>query len=784
MAPTPASASFPYFLRALVLVGVASGLTWMAAWPSSVSDRDVAARDFSALRATDSLAEALAAAGGPHPVGTAANARFRDEVVRILEEAGWSVERRRAVGCRGMRTCAEVENLVARLPGQGSGPAVVVATHTDSVPAAPGAGDDGIGVGVSLELARNLAADPPDGRPVWLLLDEGEEMGLLGAEAFVRETDPGAVGALVNLEARGTEGPVWLFEVSDGGGALVSAYGRSVPMPSTSSIAYAVYRRMPNDTDLTVFKGAGIPGLGLAIIDGGARYHTPMDDLDHLSRESVQRMGDTTLALVRELASSSLPLPRREAVFFDLGTRWTVRWPAAWTVPLALLAFVVVVVSGRRGGRFHAADSLLGLLFLVVALGAGAASGGALAAVLGRLGAFPFPFAPPLGRATWAAVALAGAAVLALGVAFVSRPGLDPVRAGARRTGLLAGLAVLGLALALLDPGAAYPWILAPLVGGLAELVRPDRREGLPGGTGMVFAGIVGAACLASLVRILPVGLGPVGLAGSGLLAAVVLAPVATLVPTGRRRWWPAAVFAVVALGLTVGAATMPPISVDEPQPLNLRTVVDADTGRSWAVVTTSGPLPGGVEEAGEWARNEIPGREDLWRSRSIPLGDDSVLEGPVVARRPAPEGRLRLAIRSPRAPWSVLISAPDMTRIRSVTWPGLPERVADPGVEGLRLQAVPPEGVEVELDGKLEGELIVVARELGLAGPGRDLADRRPVGFVPIGMGDTTEVHARFRLEDLRRADTESAEAGSEEAESEGADELAGFASSEPRSR
>jgi hypothetical protein len=77
--------------------------------------------------------------------------------------------------------------------------------HYDSSAAGPGAGDDGAGVATLLEVASILKGEPLR-RPVTFLFNEGEELGLVGARAFLQR-DPLAarVDSLINLEARGVK---------------------------------------------------------------------------------------------------------------------------------------------------------------------------------------------------------------------------------------------------------------------------------------------------------------------------------------------------------------------------------------------------------------------------------------------------------------------------------------------------------------------------------------------------------------------------------------------------
>ena len=53
-------------------------------------------------------------------------------------------------------------------------------------------------------------------------------------------------------------------------------------MPVTSSMFYEIYRTLPNDTDFTVFKRAGIPGVNFAYIENSQHYHRPQDNQANL----------------------------------------------------------------------------------------------------------------------------------------------------------------------------------------------------------------------------------------------------------------------------------------------------------------------------------------------------------------------------------------------------------------------------------------------------------------------------------------------------------------------
>ena len=114
----------------------------------------------SAYTAFDLLARILGDES-PHPTGSVANHRVRDELIQVLAEMGLAVDVQRQWSCstRASR-CAWVENLIAEIPGSETGPYLALMAHYDSVPVAPGAGDDGAGVVAVLETAKRLLNEP------------------------------------------------------------------------------------------------------------------------------------------------------------------------------------------------------------------------------------------------------------------------------------------------------------------------------------------------------------------------------------------------------------------------------------------------------------------------------------------------------------------------------------------------------------------------------------------------------------------------------------------------
>jgi hypothetical protein len=301
---------------------------------------------FSAAEAFDELKSRLAE-GVPHPVESPANRVVRDRIIQRFHAFGYYspvIQKARACSHRWGK-CANVENIVVLPPTPGD--IVLGVAHYDSVPAGPGASDDGEGVATMLECAR-LLRDTRTRNPIGFLITDGEEAGLLGAEAFV--ADPVLsrnVRAVVNVENRGTSGPSYLFETSVNNRDLVPLFNR-LDRPITTSVFYTVYTLLPNDTDVTVFKRAGKIAVNFAAIGSVKRYHSKSDDLVHVDLKTLQHHGDNALAMLRALGAADLQHFRKgNDVFFDILGFFVVYWPDFLTVWIALASLAVLIVLMR-----------------------------------------------------------------------------------------------------------------------------------------------------------------------------------------------------------------------------------------------------------------------------------------------------------------------------------------------------------------------------------------------------------------------------------------------------
>jgi hypothetical protein len=309
-------------------------------------------------------------ATAPHPVGSAEHNRVRDYLVSQLTTLGVTPEVQRTTGVTPRYEVAgTVENIVARLKGtSGSTDAVALVAHYDSVAAGPGAGDDGAGVAALLETLRALRAGSSLRNDIIFLFTDGEEDGLLGASAFVAENPTAKdVRVAVNFEARGNAGESQMFETSAGNGRLVQIYAQAAPHPSGSSLTYEIYKHMPNDTDMTVFKKAGAAGLNFAFIGHWEAYHTPLDNPQLLDRGSLQQQGENALSLARSLGNTDLTqLQDRDSVYFSVPGNFFAHYSSRFIWPLALVCGVVLfgMIFYANGAWQTSVLSILAGLFL------------------------------------------------------------------------------------------------------------------------------------------------------------------------------------------------------------------------------------------------------------------------------------------------------------------------------------------------------------------------------------------------------------------------------------
>lgn len=274
----------------------------------------------------------------PHSIyDVEAKGKVRDYLVGQLEKLGLETKlyEYEDVYVDRSDSYEDLQNIYAELKGK-SDSYIMLVTHYDSSKAKPeryaeqdgsvGAADAGYGLSTILETLRVITESNQElENGIKILFTDGEEYGLLGAKQAVLEPEIFKdVNYLINIEARGTEGPAVMFETSPNNSAIIDLYKAS-EHPFSYSITPEIYRLLPNGTDFTVFLEHNLPGINIAVLDGLEHYHTPNDNPENLNAASMQHYGDQVLPIVREFvynqkySNPEALQSQDDAIFFTLG---------------------------------------------------------------------------------------------------------------------------------------------------------------------------------------------------------------------------------------------------------------------------------------------------------------------------------------------------------------------------------------------------------------------------------------------------------------------------------
>lgn len=336
----------------LLLIALAFATKHQLSSVPVVSDQ-VPPTEFSGKRAHEELTQLLPNEQ-PHYVDSTANRDVEKRLVARLESFGYRPEIQDANICkdwsRGVSRCTRVRNIIVHIKGEMAGQGILLSAHYDSVPAGPGGSDAGAAVATLVEIARLLADEKQPRNSIVLLFNEGEEFGLFGARAFMKEHPLAKQLKLaLNIEARGSAGKSVMFETGEDSGWLVSEYAKGTTAPLSSSLFYEVYKYLPNDTDLTVFKEHGLQGLNFAHAELETHYHTPLDNLDNLQPGTIQLHGDNVwhvLKQVKDRDLSQVELGNR--VYTDVLGLTIIQWPESWTIAISIGLLIVLFWTSFR----------------------------------------------------------------------------------------------------------------------------------------------------------------------------------------------------------------------------------------------------------------------------------------------------------------------------------------------------------------------------------------------------------------------------------------------------
>ena len=345
--------------------------------PHNAFGGEVPLTEFSTERALSYLKEI---SKEPHYVGSPGHEKVRQYIVGQLENMGLEVQVQQQFAINGKwHAAADTKNILARIKGSDNSRALLLLTHYDSAPHSSfGASDAGSGVVTILEGVRAfLAKNKVPKNDIIILISDAEELGLLGASAFVNN-HPWAkdVGLVLNFEARGSGGPSYmLLETNGGNKKLIEQFRKSKPLvPVGTSLLYSIYKMLPNDTDLTVFREDGnIDGFNFAFIDDHFDYHTAHDNYERLDKESLEHQAAYLMPMMEYFANNDLSnlKSQHDYVYFNFPFIGMVYYPFSWVLPMAIvvsLLFIILLIYGFYKRQLTGKGVLKGLVAFVSSL--------------------------------------------------------------------------------------------------------------------------------------------------------------------------------------------------------------------------------------------------------------------------------------------------------------------------------------------------------------------------------------------------------------------------------
>jgi len=243
---------------------------------------------------------------GPRIPGSTGSEEFQMILSSHLTNLGWDVERQDFSYKNTVGT-----NIIAK--NSANPPSTIIGTHYDtraisdndpdenlqSVPV-PGANDGASGTAVLMELSRLLSNDQES---IWLVFFDAEDQGHLngwdwsvGADYFADHlsTPPEEVIIIdmigdidLNIHYEANSSPVMsenIWEIAHDLG-----YGEAF----IKEVKYSIM------DDHIPFIHRGIPAILIIDLDY-EKWHTTQDDLDHISKESLQKVGEVLLTYLNK----------------------------------------------------------------------------------------------------------------------------------------------------------------------------------------------------------------------------------------------------------------------------------------------------------------------------------------------------------------------------------------------------------------------------------------------------------------------------------------------------
>lgn len=334
-------------LSVLFILGIL-GFIFFTMMPQWTSDDDAPLSEFSTKRA---LQQVKNISQRPHFVGSENHDVVANYLVKELQNMGLETSIQEGFAFSDWGTLTKCKNILARIKGTNSQKALLLLSHYDSAPHSysKGASDAGSGVATILESVRAFTYNKKQHKnDIIILFSDAEELGLNGAALFVTQHNwAKEVRLVLNFEARGSSGPSYmLMETNAGNAGLVKEFASAnTKYPVSNSLMYSIYKMLPNDTDLTVFrKNGNIQGYNFAFIDGHYNYHTVQDDIHHLDKNTLSHQGKYLMPLLDFFSNADLNTTQatEDDVYFTIPFTF-ISYPFSWVIPMVILAFTLLL---------------------------------------------------------------------------------------------------------------------------------------------------------------------------------------------------------------------------------------------------------------------------------------------------------------------------------------------------------------------------------------------------------------------------------------------------------
>ena len=360
----------------LFLIILAIYWSFHSLMPTYINDTTIVETAFSTDRALEHVKQI---SKEPHSVGFPGHKKVRNYITSELEKLGLETSIQEGYTAGDWSNLSKAENILAKIKGTENGKALVLLSHYDSNPhSSLGASDAGSGVATILEGIRAfLLANATPKNDIIILISDAEELGLNGAELFVDKHEwLKDVGLVLNFEARGSGGPSYmLMETNRGNSNLIKEFITANPeFPVANSLAYSIYKMLPNDTDLTIFReDADIEGFNFAFIDDHFDYHTANDNYERLDRNTLAHQGSYLMPLLVHFSNADLSTLKSlsDNVYFNIPFFKMVSYPFYWIMPMlviAIVTFVILLFLGFKKNVLNVKDILKGCIPMLFSL--------------------------------------------------------------------------------------------------------------------------------------------------------------------------------------------------------------------------------------------------------------------------------------------------------------------------------------------------------------------------------------------------------------------------------